>query len=212
MLRSPRARHAGCGIDDDVLIADEASGEERVEPQDRASGVAARVGNETRAPNRVTGDLRQPVDCFGQQFRGRLLPPVVPLVDGGILDPEVPREVDDLRPEVQGGCRVRHGEAVRLSHEDDIRASGREVHVLGLADQIGPSSEPWTGLVQPRALVGVGPYPDKLRARMPEDVRRYTGAGVARRPHHSNPDVTGASGHCHRLRCPSASIRRTESR
>ena len=101
-------------------------------------------------------------------------------------------------------------EAVRLVRSGQSIAATAKI--LGLADQIGPSSEPWTGLVQPRALVGVGPYPDKLRARMPEDVRRYTGAGVARRPHHSNPDVTGASGHCHRLRCPSASIRRTESR
>ena len=66
-------------------------------------------------------------------------------------------------PRVQGGAFAMAKPFD--DHEDDIRASGREVTsgpgrpvvVLGAMDRQR----------QPRALVGVGPYPDKLRAWMP---------------------------------------------
>ena len=91
------ARHAADGVDDDAGGLDQPGPQQRGQGQGRGRRVAARPGDEARRRARsVAEQLGQAVDGLGQQLGDGVLLAVPLGVEGGVGQPEVGGQVDDV--------------------------------------------------------------------------------------------------------------------
>ena len=97
LRRAPGAGHPGLGVDHDPLGLDRLVLQKRHQRQLRAGGVAAGIGDQPRLPDVAPVDFGQPVDRFGLKFRRVMLVPVPARVSRDIAQPEIRRQIDDLR-------------------------------------------------------------------------------------------------------------------
>ena len=114
---APGAGDARLRVDHDV--GDHAGARQRGEPEQRGGRVAAGVGDEVGAHDRLAVELGQPVDGLAEQL-GRAVAAVPVLVDRAVAQAEVGREVDHAHAALaqRGDRRGRH--AVRPADERGV--------------------------------------------------------------------------------------------
>ncbi len=176
---------ARLGVDDDVVGDDRLGREQGLEGELRAGRIAAGIGREPVRAQRVAGVLGEPVDGLGLEVRCAVRAAVDPLVDGGVLQSKVGREVDDL--EIAGqGCDHLLGRRVGQAAEDGIDLV--EGHVVDLDERRqAAAGEMGEDLAHVLAGHPVGREVADLEFGMAEGQAQRLGAGVAARPQDCDP-------------------------
>ena len=114
------AAHARLGVGDQPGWIDRAPFEQRQKTQGHSRGIAAGIGDQPRATNRVTIDFGQAVDGLGEQIRALMRHPVPALPECGIFQAEIGGQIDDARAAFEQLGHGLHRRAVGRSEEDQI--------------------------------------------------------------------------------------------
>ena len=118
-----RSRDPGEGIDHNTGGTNDAVFQRREERQDRARRVASGIGDELCRGDRVPVELGEPVDCAGEEIRGRVLAPVVQLVELSGPETEISTQVDDPSDPLFQKRDDLHRFAGREGHERNVDAA-----------------------------------------------------------------------------------------
>ena len=121
---APEPDAAGDSLHVDDALEEPGPGE-RQEPELDGGGEAAGRGDEAGAADALAVQLGQPVDEVGEHPRMGVGLAVVPLVGGGVLEPEVAGHVDDLHRGQRRDLRhLLRGHLVGKAEKDDVHPVG----------------------------------------------------------------------------------------
>ena len=113
----PRTAHTALGVDDDVVELKQAALHERRQRQDGRRRVAAGVGYERLPLDPVAKQLGQAVDRLAEPGGVGMLMAIPFEVGGGIVEPVVGAEIDDLGPRGHHSRQDLRARAVRQAAE-----------------------------------------------------------------------------------------------
>jgi hypothetical protein len=177
----PGPRDPGLRVDHHV--AEEPGAGERGEREQRRGRIAARVGDEVGAGDRLPVQLGQAVDALAEQVRRAVLPVPI-LVDALVAQAEVGGEVDHTHATLAQRGDGRRGDAVRPADECGVDV-GLQVGIPRL--QLQRDARAGMDVVEARA--GLRPRGDvrQLEERMAVDEHRGDRAGVPGRAQDGDP-------------------------
>ena len=105
--------------------------QQRDERQQNAGGITARRGDEGGVLDLRAVDFGQAIDRLFEQLGRGMVVPVKFLVSGGVLEPEIGAQINDLATQIEQGRGKFRRDAVRQGQENDLRPALASSSALG---------------------------------------------------------------------------------